>query len=502
MDALCHQFDALVKGIVGDTSLEAIEFAPALSDAHKADLSGLFNQITIDQNQVLTTLILNQCHQLNLSSLGVNENLQHIIVLHDISIYFDEQSPDGCFLMQCFYSITVNNTILDQELFDKFSSWFFNPANDFRLLKLTRGNTLLGKARPGSKLLSLFNQIDRIIQNFLPNNLTHLNQYRSLILNSFEINDKLSKSLDWSMNNSLKHTSADNLNKFFGVIEELSKDLPNFMLQFNQGINRNVVIIRNTLTKLKSIPVEKDNLCFDLQWLPDLANQLKFENKFQTFVIQMLIIFNSICNMQHAQIDDLIKRAQFEFPKKFKLPAHLSYKPNNNTPAATNKRSADLLRDLKRIIIQLKSMLPEEYVSALTYSLDDNEKTWTLMKLKSFNHPQVEAINHIYQENEQSPTIKLESYLQSHNSSKITKFRVPKSKLSKLINHEPILDSLKNSIDQNKLDDIKDEIYMTRGQLEASSEDTSETKQKLNHLIWKEAKLERDNGILNMDVEF
>lgn len=481
-----------------------------------------------DKNQIFTTFIIQFTLYLSKSIEIEDEYLKLVAMLFDLSYEFDLKSPDGFFFMQSFSSIS-NSFQLNHIKFNEFSNWFFNNENQFRVLNLTKNKKLLGKLRPGSKLLSLFNQINEKTQTFIPENNINLNNFRKLILNSIEINDKLSNSLNWSINNNQSKfkniSSINNIRGFGCTIPQLDYLLLGF-LNFIGGIsNKPYQVIINELNSknfqmtvlnqfhniIKALKLLKNKVnpiskSFQLEWVIEFKSfhrQLLSLNKFWTFSLQVFILINSFMKLSKNEFQPLIKIAMNDLKRKFKLP-----------PQFINLLSNHLvISKLKLWIEDYCKHFENFHPNEINYILNENEKSWSLMKLKLFNHPQIKLLKSI----DSSPSSneskrKLENYIENHNEEKIIKKRklihlMGTPKLSKIWRVNNNLEKLKPSeCIFDKLNSIKDELYFSKGklsELENTQDVYKEEKETYDRLIWKECKLERFNfNCLNQQVEF
>lgn len=521
MDQIYNQFQLKFESLGNDLDFKDVEFSP-WDKSHINDLWDIVLSKEEDKSQVFTTLIIQYAFHHSKSTTIDDEYIKPIAMLFDMSHEFDSKSNDGFFLMQSFFSI-CNSFKPGTDQFQIFSQWFFHPSNQFRVLNLTKNNKLLGKLRPGSKLLSLFNQLQERTQTFPPQNLKIINKFRSTILNSIEINDKLSMGLEWKINdqnNKFKNVNIENSNQ--SPIEFLLKNFTKLLKSFNgphgkliddlnkvKSIHHSIFNQYSNIIKglqLMKLQVKQNSIVNQQEWIlhnVTFKNLIQNKNKFWTFTIQNLILINSFILLSKEELSPLIDLSRGDLNKKFKLPPQLVSLLSNDI----------IITKLKSWVIDLNTLLEDFHNEKVSYIINQNEKTWTLMKLKAFNHPKVESLQNSLDPLNNSKR-KFQEYKETHNEDRIIKKRklihkmgTPKlsktwrvdNSISKLAEHDSLND---------KLNTVKDELYFSKGKLsefnEKTSDEYNEECENYKRLIWKEGRLERFN--LNWfnqgDVEF
>lgn len=124
--------------------------------------------------------------------------MSKIFILLDYAIYINSVKDYNSYSTQTLNTILVYFCSTDF-LLSTFAPYFFSKENESRRLQLTEHNTLVGKNKAGSRLLSIYhNVVPRLPITYMEDDLFTQN-LRSFISDAFEISDKLSLSQDWNL---------------------------------------------------------------------------------------------------------------------------------------------------------------------------------------------------------------------------------------------------------------------------------------------------------------
>jgi hypothetical protein len=486
-----------------------------------------------------------------------NLHLHKIFSIIDLSLNIEKNDELSNYAMHTFISL-LSYIYPVEFIIDYFCPIFFNDDDDdnkIRRLLLTKGNKIQGKIKPGSRLLVLYKQLINRIPMYLPKNEIIVSNFRNFITNSFEISDKLSHSLDWHMN----LNNIDNNNGYITIFEQFfnskkmlqiqsnSKYSKNIFIEFiklmnlittsneqkiisnfnrlssssssttsttslktttttsssssssrqNESILRSIDLINRLLNNFNpdnilKIPIN-NKLNKQFKWILDeeiFINQLKNYEFYWSLKIQLLILLNFLNFMEFNNWNSICDLVIKDY-SKFK-------KPDSLINSIVNKDSKRKLNDW--IFYSKNGFKQKNYhYENLMDLLNNNEKTFTLMKLKNFVHPNINSLSLI----SESKKRKLDDYLENNHHLKLTilnkkpkfQYKLGSSKLSNLWNIETGLSNISKKIKTytDILNEVKDDIYFARGELQ-SDPNNKDNKIKFDRLSWKGLRSTREIG--------
>ena len=393
----------------------------------------------------------------NFNTSTLEENLNNALKLIDDSI--ELSINDGSLPINTLVQLLSFTYPLSFLIDHLVPSLFDNSLEDKRLIKLSNNYSLQGKIKPGSKLLTLGKllliRIPKLIDNYKP-----FINLRNFIIESLLINDKLSISLDWHiMNNinmenyyiskklSIYNNNNNNNNngnifiKYISLMNQFTKntDIDMKLLSYIESIIKNIKNDNLSITPFNNYNKQFRWILNEEQFKQQLSNN--FLN--QSLKIQLIILLNWLFNLKLEKFNKLSTIVSTEY-NKFRKP---DIKLISNS---------EVLNKINSLISQLLKSITPELLSLLSI----NEQSFTKMKLKSFNNtfPKSTRITkpaHKFPKRNIKPPLFLKS--------------IPKSSSS--INANTLLDN------------IKDDIYFTRGSYE--SDPTPSNHQSLLRSSWK-----------------
>lgn len=523
MDKLYGEFREVLEALLGAVAIEDARYNVTDCGASVESLLKLAQRAPHEDSINFLSAFLTE-YVLEVAQRDFDDTLiKTCAVVLDLAHAMDAAVPNGFFLMQAFLSL-AGLFAAQEASFEIFCDWLFDPRNNFRVLNLTRNNNLTGKLRPGSKLLALVKQVQEMTLGFVPGANARLHEFRVLVLGALDINDKLSRALDW-------HTNAKNgcYKTALTVpgIKGTGSHTPTAFVLFNflrlmvaltekpweevigaQNAASNLAHscfaqYANVVSALSSLKKSTTRATpFQIEWVGNFTaftTQLHALNKFHTFAIQNRILVMGMLSMTKESMGPLIDKARAEVGKKFRLVPQMAVLLQEG--AITSK--------LKTWVPLLEALSADFHAQEVAYALGPSERTWSLMKLKAFAHPSVQALQNLDPTQEQKR--KLEEHSEVHNSERIIKrpklvHTMGTPKLTKIWRVDNSLQKLKPSVDKDMLGTVKDDLYFARGKLtEMGPDDTDRPEQKAlcDNLIWKECRLERLNSHwLSKEVEF
>lgn len=465
----------------------------------------------------------------------INSHLHRVFALIDLTIQVDEEYPEySCYSMNTFVSILSYLYPMDF-IVSNFAPAFFHKNGKQRRLLLTRGNKLQGKVKPGSRLLVIYKQMVNRIPEFEPANDSVIAEFRHFICNAFEIGDKLSQSLDWHMANKSVNGYYSSFEGYYDA-KKLSTLKPNtrggknqknifadyislmrLMTTHNEGeliqaLNKglasnnslNLRLIEDLNKALDSVTYHNHRNLIKLplnekstkqiRWVLDedtFNQQVKTYDFYWSLKIQLAILVNFFNEMTVEKWRPNSEAISKEY-SKFKKPDVLI----NPITSFDSKRKI-----LDWVTYSLNSFKQKNFHPLeIQDILENNEKTFSKMKLKGFAHPDISQLSEITD----SKKRKLAEYISSSEdlnlsiANKRPKFvhRLGTPKLSKLWNVQTGLKS--NAIvewkdSEDVLDSVKDDIYFARGTYEENPEDKENT-ETYSRLCWKGLRSIKEQG--------
>ena len=399
----------------------------------------------------------------------------------------------------------------------RFGEVFFSRESSSRRLALTHNNSLVGKAKPGSTLLQLGNNlIPKLYDQFEENNIFTA-KLHLFIQSALGIGDKLSLASDWVVN---RHRGL-----YQGLVESrnwpssppstmslpyqrIFTDYGKLMNWFtSQSVEDNLKMIINVLQKesrgsFREKDLEAENLYNfrrSIKWLkqdidkilhpernfhqgmPLSSEYLEYEGKSRqcewvlnqgefglqlrndcknmiTLMGQLVILVDYIsrfCAPHVRVVMDKLARRKLKFKK----------------PAAYDSviENTHFYKEMQQFKAQILGMMEKSESTVFKHILEHTESNWELMKLQQFSHPDLENLK----QHSASKKRKLDEYMQSCEDSSFKKkkpyfHKVGTARLSRVWRTETGLDNLKRGL-KNKdetLEGYKDDIYMAEGALE------------------------------------
>lgn len=389
-------------------------------------------------------------------------HLHTVFVIIDLSLKLEqiEDGNNGTFANYSMHTfILLLSYIYPVEfIIEKFSHSFFNAQTERRRLLLTKNNKLQGKVKPGSRLLVLYKQLIERIPMYKSENELIISRFVQFITNSFEISDKLSHSLDWRLRNlkdisnngylavfnqfkNSKKMSQIQQHKYGGsgsnsngrmnqkslfvefitlmnlittsneqqIIQMLNKDskqqhqtetiLKSF--EFINKLLNNVENFENS--KLIKNPIH-DKLDKQFKWILDeeyFMKQVKNYDFYWSLRLQLLILINFFKSMEFENWNNLTSQASKEY-SKFRKPDNLI---NSVVSNDSKKKLNDWLASTKNIFKQ-RDFHYDEIIDLI----ENNERTFTMMKLKNFVHPNIPSLTSLSDNKKR----KLHEYIESN----------------------------------------------------------------------------------------
>lgn len=326
--------------------------------------------------------------------------IDKISTVLDLSLLFDSN-----YSIQILINLLVNLTPLKS--FDIILNIIFEK-NSERIMQLTKNNQLQGKIKPGSKILILFNSLKYRSNNFNFEIKNFLKFLKFLIFDCFEINDKLSQSLNWQIyknSNFLSYSKTNKFNKitkngnikFFDLfttiknlisISELNliqiSNKSDFELTYFDLINKKMPKINSCYyMPLKNYDFNNINYILDANIFD---KQLQNKSIFMSLKLENLIILNFLKSMIYENFQETIKTVSLN-NNLFKRPLNLSSSITNN----------DAKKKINNYInYQLNWLKTQKFHHSLIIRLlSQNENTFTIMKLKNFSYPKISSLSGI-----------------------------------------------------------------------------------------------------------
>lgn len=465
----------------------------------------------------------------------ISLNLHRIFAILDLTIHIDEvYSEYSSYSMHTFVSIL--SYIYPIEFIVKhLAPLFFNEEGKQRRLLLTKGNKLQGKVKPGSRLLVIYKQIVSRIPEFEPSNDSVIAKFRQFICNSFEIGDKLSQSSNW-------HMAQKTLNGYHSSFEgyydakKLNSSKPNsrggksqrnvfvdyitlmrtltthhegeLIQALNKGLNSsnslNLRLIEDINRTLDSVTHHNHRTLVKLplnekstkqtKWVLDEETfnaQVKTYDFYWSLKIQLAILANFFNEMSVEKWRPNSETISKEY-SKFKKPDVLI---NPITSFDSKRKVADWLTS------SLNAFKQKNFHHAeLLDIFENNEKTFSKMKLKNFVHPEISQLSEISNSKKRN----LAEYIaEAHDLERSIVNKRPKfvhslgtPKLSKLWGVQTGLKS--SAISEWKdcddvLESVKDDVYFARGAYEENPADTAAA-ETYTRLCWKGLRSIKEQG--------
>lgn len=450
----------------------------------------------------------------------INSTLHSLFSLIDLCIYLDYEYDDyKSYAMHTFVHILSYLFPIDF-IVSHFTPLFFKNETSDRRLLLTRGNKLQGKVKPGSRLIVIYKQLANRIPTYKAKNENMIAELRHFICNSFEISDKLSQSLDWHMpqsslngyysvyksyyeakrigqpNNHQRNTKSLFID-YITLMKTLTTHSESELIQsINKGPhsgNSSKLWLVDSISKgltsiaypdsriLKKIPLN-DKSEKQFRWVMDediFMQQVKNYDFYWALKVQMCLITNFFHEFTVDKWRPNSEAISEEY-SKFRKPDALI----NPITSLEGKKRISGWYNYSLTGFQSKKYHYQELLDIL----QNNERTFTKMKLKHFAHPDIDELSKI----SESKKRKLEEFMENSKDldssilRKKSKFvhKMGTPKITKLWNVKEItqIDEWKDSDDI--LETVKDDIYFARGNFQEDPKNVENT-EVYTRLCWK-----------------
>ncbi|VEU20586.1 DEKNAAC101507 [Brettanomyces naardenensis] len=468
--------------------------------------------------------------------------LHHLLLVLDVSLALGNHFSVMSCPMQTLNTILLTCCPTDFAV-NQFGRVFFSEAGRQRRLAITLNKPLVGKARPGSTLLQIGNNMIPKLFNEFEENDYFSARLRFFVQNSIDVADKLSLDYDWRLNSldglytgysktrgwpsrrSLSASSTTSKHIFVSYMaislwitsfkspEDMGKELATLFNRQRNGTN-----ILDELSRLvkslailgrrnhKKTPKSNDKPAeYECDWILDadeFALQLKRRDSLNSLLFQILIILDYMLQFNLKNIESTMKKVQLKNSK--------CKRPSMFNGYFTSDAFRQNLEKLKADVLQLLDVHDQRLMNHI---LEDTEAVWRSMKLQQFSHPDIKQIQSL----SESKKRKYEEYLKDCNENPFEKKKayfhemgVPR--LSRAWKSKTGLAHIKEGMSDEKelLESYKDELYMAEGKVEEKRqevqkseglENSAEVKEELegeirdkNLINWKMLRLSRSRG--------
>lgn len=465
-----------VKGLVGQLldsfTLDQISHTPIFEDpivVGKIDDS----KIAADDPSraklldiTFTDLLNEYLNQYLEKEVSDDEYLHRLLVVLDLSIAIGRKYTIKALAMQVLNSIMLVCLPVDFCV-ERFGKVFFSKDGISRREALTMQNSLVGKAKPGSTLLQIGNEMMPKLFNQFEEHDIFAAKLRSFIQMAFQIDDKLSLATNWKLNSqsdSYKYVeksrnwppitiphgtkNATELCIYKGYMRMMKWITSSSVESLKKSAQTHPGPVDNIQALAKDISTigmkfwndkpkclyEYPGKILQCDWIQDpddFITQIHDRCYFQSLLLQVLIVADFI--------DKQVRNNQLKLQ----------------------------LEDIKQKII---TTTDKKDHALFLHVVEDNENTWRTMKLTQFNHPDYSSLPKA----EQARRQKFDEFIKTQHENAFAKkkryfnkYGTPRlSRAWRLETGLPFVKSKLKSRDE-LLDGYKDSLYNLEGQIES-----------------------------------
>ncbi|KAH3665695.1 hypothetical protein OGAPHI_003883 [Ogataea philodendri] len=547
MDALVEQYSTgLVDGLLALVEASSLDTLFYQDQRLKSAVDNLFvsfdmESLKVDKivlfNGIFTNCVLQLDTKFSEGEPNIDKRLVLSLLLLDTSIYlaFEKYSGLNPVPMQTLNSLMLLNRL--EFVVESFGPVFFSKSSEDRQLKLTLGNSLVGKAKPGSTLLQIGNVLLPRLLGQIESHDVFATNLVVFITNAFDINDKLLLTSDWKINpfdrtyldfsKSRKWPATANRNPnrrtadafheymvlalyfttdFNRLVEELNayrggrygktaipmvenckklvkiiKELDSQSAAPKQGINHRLTAEEETL--LVNSFLAKNYECDWLLNADEFAMQLNQSRRRLAIAFQIYVMVSFLYDLTETKWSRLMTEINAKY-KKFRKPDFEVMLTNDSVKSSL----AEVLTEIER---HYAAYYPG-FHRVLKHVVDNTEIRWRALKLRQFNHESLADLRALSDDKKR----KLDEHLAAEHATRafyVHKMGTPR--LSQIWGAQTGLEEIQSKLadPEEILDNYKDELYFVEGNL-ASDENNQELKEKQELLTWKKQRLERGLG--------
>ncbi|QPG75406.1 hypothetical protein FOA43_002760 [Brettanomyces nanus] len=517
--------------------LESLKSTPIFDEPQTLEIFQTvgMRDLTIDADQLVyfnakLTEVLEQYMEKYLKKdLDNLEYTHRLLIVLDLSILIGNTHSIKACPMQTLNTILLVCCPVDLAV-SQFTDSVF--ANHRRRKALTLDNSLIGKAKPGSTLLQIGNNLlPKLVNQFQENDI-FAGELRAFITNAIDINDRLSLASDWKINqlkgfyegasksrNWVKISSLPDgspassyvyanylrLCLWFTTKKDI-KDLIDDIVQVASVAaahthSRKPSPDDNPLAWLSQVAKQSDKLessrCYaseniEPDWILDkdeFTEQLKSKKNSVALHIQLAIMIDFISQFNLRNIQAVKAKLQAKNTKYKTLPAVFNSFFTSEIVKRKLSSTAEYIYDENKW-----------YGDLTKHLLIDTESTWKFMKIQQFNHPELTELGAISTPKKR----KFDEYMHVCSETPFEKakpyfHKMGLPRLSRVWKLQTGLDQIKSQVkDPNQiLQDFKDDLYMAKGKEEAVKEQLKKEQDPENI---KKLKLELDETTSSSDL--